>query len=62
MALKSLEGARSLPKLVVWPQVASVLETAISEIVSSGKPVKATLDDAARQVERITQRSGGRRG
>ena len=62
VALKSLEGARSLPKLVVWPQVASVLETAISEIVSSGKPVKATLDDAARQVERITQRSGGRRG
>ena len=62
VALKSLEGARGVPKLVVWPQVASVLETAISEMVSNGKPVKATLDDAARQVERITQRSGGRRG
>jgi multiple sugar transport system substrate-binding protein len=62
VALKSLEGARGLPKLAVWPQVAAVLETAISEMVSSGKPVKPTLDDAARQVERITQRSGGRRG
>lgn len=62
VALKSLDGARGLPKLVVWPQVASVLETAISEMVSNGKPVKATLDDAARQVERITQRAGGRRG
>lgn len=60
-ALQSLENARTLPKMAVWPQVATVLETAISDIVSSNKPVKPTLDAAARQVEQITQRAGGRR-
>jgi multiple sugar transport system substrate-binding protein len=60
-ALKSLENARGLPKLATWPQIASVLETAISEIVSNGKPVKGTLDEAARQVEQIARRAGGRR-
>ncbi|WP_236581744.1 ABC transporter substrate-binding protein [Hydrogenophaga sp. BPS33] len=60
-ALQSLENARTLPKMTVWPQVATVLETAISDIVSSNKAVKPTLDAAARQVEQITQRAGGRR-
>ena len=60
-ALQSLENARGLPKLTVWPQIATVLESAISDIVSSNKPVKPTLDDAARQVAQITQRAGGRR-
>lgn len=60
-ALQSLENARTLPKMTVWPQVATVLETAISDIVSSNKPVKPTLDAAARQVAQITQRAGGRR-
>ena len=58
---RRLEHARGLPKLATWPQIASVLETSISEIVSNGKPVKGTLDEAARQVEQIARRAGGRR-
>jgi len=59
-ALQSLQQARTVPQLVVWPQVATALESAISEIVSSGKPVKDALDDAAAQTARIVRRAGGR--
>ncbi|WP_233154947.1 ABC transporter substrate-binding protein [Candidimonas nitroreducens] len=61
VALESLKGARILPKLTIWPEVASVLETTISEIVAVGKPVKPSLDDAAAQVARIARRSGRHR-
>ncbi|WP_242444541.1 ABC transporter substrate-binding protein [Advenella sp. S44] len=62
VALESLRGARTLPKTTTWPEVASILETSISEIVSVGKPVKSTLDDAATQVERVVRRANRRRG
>lgn len=59
-ALQSLEQARTVPQLVVWPQIATALESAISDIVSSGKPVKQALDEAAAQAARIARRSGRR--
>jgi multiple sugar transport system substrate-binding protein len=62
VALESLQGARTLPKMTIWPEVASVLETSISEIVAIGKPVKPALDDAAAQVARIIRRSKRHRG
>ncbi|MGK4922942.1 ABC transporter substrate-binding protein [Bordetella hinzii] len=61
VALQSLAGARTVPQMAMWPQVGTVLESTISEIVSTGKPVKAALDEAAAQVERSVRRSGGRR-
>jgi len=60
-ALQSLEHARTVPQMAMWPQVGTVLESTMSEIVSTGKPVKVALDEAAAQVERIVRRSGGRR-
>lgn len=59
-ALASLQQARTVPQLAAWPQIATALESAISEIVSSGKPVRPALDDAAAQVARIARRTGGR--
>lgn len=60
--LKCLDGARNMPQIREWPQVASVLETAISDIVSGIRPVKPALDEAASQVNRIMRRSGARAG
>jgi multiple sugar transport system substrate-binding protein len=59
-ASKSLEGARIMPQLRDWPQMAEVLESTISLLASSGSPVKAGLDDAARQIDAIIRRSGRR--
>lgn len=59
-ALASLQGARTVPQLANWPQIATALEAAVSEIVSSGKPVQAALDDAAAQVTRMNRRAGAR--
>lgn len=60
--LAALAAARPMPQIREWPQVASVLETAVSDICSGGKPVKAAMDDAAAQVDRVLRRSGGRSG
>ena len=60
--LAALAAARPMPQIREWPQVASFLETAISEIVSGGKSVKVAMDDAATQVDRALRRSGGRPG
>lgn len=56
--LVCLQAARDMPKIREWPQVASVLEVAISDIVTGGKPVKQAMDDAAAQVDRVMRRSG----
>jgi hypothetical protein len=40
--------------------MAEVLESTISLLASSGSPVKAGLDDAARQIDAIIRRSGRR--
>ncbi len=58
--LQGLQGARSMPQMTEWPQVASVLENAVSVLVTSDAKVKPTMDDAAQQVSRIMRRS--RRG
>ena len=60
--LRSLEGARSMPQIREWPQVAAVLEAAISDIASSGRPIKPAMDEAATQVDRARRRAGGRAG
>jgi len=61
LALDSLENARGVPQVVIWPQIATALEVAVSDVVSTGKPVKTALDEAAAQVARVTQRARGRR-
>lgn len=60
--LAALTAARPMPQIREWPQVASVLETAVSEICSGSKPVKEAMDDAAVQVDRALRRSGRRSG
>ena len=60
--LRSLEGARSMPQIREWPQVAAVLESTISDIASSGRPIKPAMDEAAAQVDRARRRAGGRAG
>lgn len=59
-ASKSLEGARIMPQLRDWPQMAEVLESTISQLATGSTPVKAGLDDAARQIDAIIRRSGRR--
>ena len=58
--LACLAAARPMPQIREWPQVAAVLEVAISDICSGGKPVKVAMDDAATQVDRVMRRSGSR--
>ncbi|WP_408008303.1 ABC transporter substrate-binding protein [Pseudalkalibacillus sp. A8] len=57
VALKNLENARTLPQIKVWPKVASILSTAISEM-ASGAPVEKTLNDAQKQVKEVMERGG----
>lgn len=61
VAARSLEGSRIMPQLREWPQIASVLENTISELATGAKPVKAGLDDAAAEVDRLLRRAGYRR-
>ena len=56
--LECLAAARPMPQIREWPQVASMIEIAISDICSGSKPVKTAMDDAAAQVERSMRRSG----
>jgi len=56
-AAKSLAVSRIMPQIAEWPQVSDVLSIAISEI-ATGAPVKATLDQAAAEVEDIMKRAG----
>jgi multiple sugar transport system substrate-binding protein len=56
-ASKSLAVSRIMPQLAEWPEVVSVLETAINEM-ASGADVQATLDKAAGEVEEIMKRAG----
>jgi multiple sugar transport system substrate-binding protein len=61
VAGQSLEGSRIMPQLKEWPQIASVLENTISELATGSKPVRAGLDGAAQEVDRLLRRAGYRR-
>jgi len=61
VAAQSLEGSRIMPQLKEWPQIAVVLENTISELATGAKPVKAGLDAAAQEIDRILRRAGYRR-
>lgn len=52
-----LETARTQPLLAEWPEVQTVLETALNEI-AGGAEVKATLDKAQADVDAIMKRGG----
>jgi multiple sugar transport system substrate-binding protein len=60
VAAQSLEGSRVMPQIKEWPQIASVLENTISELATGSKPVKAGLDGAAQEIDRILRRAGRR--
>ena len=60
VAAQSLEGSRIMPQLKEWPQIAAVLENTISELATGAKPVKAGLDAAAQEADRILRRAGRR--
>ncbi len=60
VAAQTLEGSRILPQIKEWPQIAVVLENTISELATGSKPVKAGLDQAAQEVDRILRRAGRR--
>ncbi len=62
VAAESLEGSRIMPQLEVWPQIAVVLESTISELATGTKPVEAGLAEAAREADRILKRAGVRKG
>jgi multiple sugar transport system substrate-binding protein len=52
-----LESARTEPLLAEWPEIQTVLETALNE-AASGADVKATLDKAQQDVDEIMKRGG----
>lgn len=54
---ESLQVARAMPMMKTWPQVASILEATISDLAAKGGDIKASLDAAAVQVQRIVDRS-----
>lgn len=55
--LKVLQTARTEPLIPEWPQVESIIETAINDM-ASGKPVPATLDKAQKDVNDVLVKSG----
>jgi multiple sugar transport system substrate-binding protein len=61
VAGQSLEGSRIMPQLKEWPQIAAILENTISELATGSKPVKAGLDGAASEIDRLLRRAGYRR-
>jgi multiple sugar transport system substrate-binding protein len=52
-----LESARTEPLLAEWPEIQTVLETALNEM-AGGAEVKATLDKAQQDVDEIMKRAG----
>lgn len=54
---EALVVSQTMPMLKTWPQMASVLESTISDLAANGGDVKAALDEAAAQVERIVERN-----
>ncbi|HEU5099738.1 MAG TPA: sugar ABC transporter substrate-binding protein, partial [Roseiflexaceae bacterium] len=52
-----LQTARTQPLLAEWPEIQTVLETALNE-AASGADVKATLDKAQQDVDEIMKRAG----
>jgi multiple sugar transport system substrate-binding protein len=54
---ESLSRAKIMPMIPEWPEVSSVLESAIQEM-ATGAPVKETLDRAAEEVRDIMDRAG----
>jgi multiple sugar transport system substrate-binding protein len=52
-----LQTARTQPLLAEWPEIQTVLETALNEI-AGGADVKATLDAAQSDVDEIMKRGG----
>lgn len=52
-----LANSRLMPLIPEWAEVASILETAINEIVL-GADAQSTLDEAAADVEAVMERSG----
>ncbi len=56
-AAQSLAVSRIMPQLAEWPEVSDIIAIAINKI-STGAPVKATLDQAAEEVEAVMDRAG----
>ena len=52
-----LKTARTEPLIPEWPQVESTLQVAINNM-AGGKPVQATLDQAAKDVDAIMKKGG----
>ncbi len=56
-AAESLAVSRIMPQIAEWPEVSDILAIAINNI-STGAPVKATLDAAAKEVAEVMERAG----
>ena len=56
-AAKSLAVSRIMPQIPEWPEVSDILAIAINKI-STGAPVKATLDAAAAEIKDVMDRAG----
>ncbi len=54
---EALKTSQVMPMMKTWPQVASVLEATISDLAANGGDVKAALDEAASQVQRVVDRN-----
>ncbi len=58
---KALQTARTEPLIPEWPQVESILETALNDM-AGGKPVQATLDKVQKDITVVLQQSGRFKG
>lgn len=56
-AAESLAVSRIMPQIAEWPEVSDIIAIAINKI-STGAPVKATLDSAAAEVQAVMDRAG----
>ncbi|MFS0889361.1 ABC transporter substrate-binding protein [Peribacillus frigoritolerans] len=57
VAADNFENAKALPKMKEWPRIADIISGAISKM-ATGEPVEPTLNDAAKQVERLLDKAG----
>lgn len=57
VAADNFDNAKALPKMKEWPRIADIISGAISKM-ATGEPVEPTLNDAAKQVERLLDKAG----
>ncbi|MFA6507512.1 MAG: sugar ABC transporter substrate-binding protein [Treponemataceae bacterium] len=55
---QSLNFARPKPAIKEWPQISDILQQAHASVIGEGKPVKASLDEAAARINDLMKKAG----